>query len=144
MKKASMVLGIIGGAISFLAALAIIIFGILLLSINTNFVMDICRSFNVKPFFLTDDIFNLSTSIAGIVLIIWGVINAACGVLGLVGGTMVQKNSTTAGILMIVAAGISLVLSFNWLSMTLFTLGGIFALVKEKPPVAPVQPPVQQ
>ena len=135
MRKASMVLGIIGGAISLLGALSSIIVGFVMKS-DTGFLSDlfnrVCSGF-----------FNITTDIWGVVMIVTGVIQIVCGVLGLVGGLTVNKKHVTAGVMMIVAAGISLLIT-GWLAMILFTLGGIFALVKEKPPVAPVQPPVNE
>lgn len=143
MKKASSVLGIVGGALSLFTALLCVVGGIVLMAMNSSAIWDFVRHFDVNIPFFGDNMFDWSLDIAGIVVIIFGLLKAACGVLGLIGGTMVKKNNVTAGVLMIVAAGVSLVITGGFFSMVLFTLGGIFALVKEKPPVAPIQPPVE-
>lgn len=144
MKKASSVLGIVGGALSLFMALLCVVGGIVLMAMNSSAIWDFVRRFDVNVPFFGNNMFDWSLDIAGIAVIIFGLLKAACGVLGLVGGTMVPKNNVTAGVLMIVAAGVSLVITGGFFSMVLFTLGGIFALIKEKPPVAPVQqPPVE-
>ncbi len=144
MRKASSVLGIVGGAWSLLMALLCVIGGIVMMSFNYDGMWDFVRQFDVNIPFFGDQLFDWSFDFVGIIVIVVGILNAVCGVLGLIGGTMVKKNNVTAGVLMIVAAGVSLIISGNFISMVLFTLGGIFALVKEKPPVAPVQPPVNE
>lgn len=141
MRKASSVLGIIGGAWSLLMALLCVIGGIVMMALNSNGIWDFVRHFDINIPFFGDQLFDWSIDIFGIIVIIVGILNAGCGVLGLIGGTMVKKNNVTAGVLMIVAAGLSLIITGNFFAMVLFTLGGIFALVKEKPPVAPIQPP---
>ncbi len=135
MRKASMGFGIIGGAVSLLGALSSIIVGFVMKS-DTGFLSDLInRAYS--------GLFNITADIWGIVMIVAGVVQIVCGVLGLVGGLTVHKKNVTGGVLMIIAAGISLLIT-GWLAMILFTLGGIFALVKEKPSVAPVQPPVNE
>lgn len=146
MRKAGKVLGIVGGALSLLATLLYIIGGIVFMSTDTGFITDLIDSMymDMDMGFASNMIMNWTTSILGVMLIVIGVFNAVGGVLGLVGGLMVDKKNVTAGVLMIVSAGISLLLSGNWLTMVLCTLGGIFALMKEKQPVPPLpQPPVQ-
>jgi hypothetical protein len=144
MRKASKVLGIVGGAVSLLAALLCIIGGIIFMTTDTSIFTDLFDNMYMDMGFASSMIMNWTAGILGIVLIVIAVLNAVGGVLGLVGGLMVDKKNVTAGVLMIVSAGISLLLSGNWLTMILCTLGGIFALVKEKPPVPPLpQAPVQ-
>lgn len=146
MRKASKVLGIVGGAVSLLFALLCIIGGIVFMATDTSFFTELFDNMyiDMDMGFASNMIMNWTASILGIMLIVVGVLNAVGGVLGLVGGLMVDKKNVTAGVLMIVSAGISLLLSGNWLTMILCTLGGIFALVKEKPPVPPIpQIPMQ-
>lgn len=144
MRKASKVLGIVGGAVSLLFALLCIIGGIVFMATDTSIFTELFDNMYMDMGFASGMIMNWTASILGVVLIVIGVLNAVGGVLGLVGGLMVDKKNVTAGVLMIVSAGLSLLLSGNWLTMILCTLGGIFALVKEKPPVPPLpQPPVQ-
>ncbi len=134
MRKASMVLGIVGGALSLLGALSMIILGAFMNSDQGFFSGILNRVYS--------DFFNISGDFWGILFLVIGVAELVCGVLGLIGGLKVNKNNVTAGVLMIVSAGISLLMS-AWLSMILFALGGIFALIKEKPPVTPMQLPVE-
>jgi hypothetical protein len=129
-----MVLGIIGGALSLLGALSSIVVGFVLNS-DTGFFSNVFNR-------VYSGFFNITAEVWGIVMVVIGILQIVCAVLGLVGGLTVYKKNVTAGVLMIVSAGISLLIT-GWLSMILFTLGGIFALVKEKPPVAPLQLPIQ-
>ena len=143
MKKASSILGIVGGALSLFGALLCVVGGILIMCLNSSGIWNFVRRFDVDIPFFGAGLFDWSLNIVGIVVIIFGMLKAGCGVLGLIGGTMVKKNTVTAGVLMIVAAGVSLVLTGGFFSMVLFTLGGIFALIKEKPQAAPMQPPIE-
>lgn len=144
MRKASKVLGIVGGAVSLLFALLCIIGGIVFMATDTSIFTDLFDNMYMDMGFASNMFMNWTAGILGIVLIVFGVLNVVGGVLGLVGGLMVNKKNVTAGVLMIVSAGLSLLLTGNWLTMILCTLGGIFALVKEKPPVPQLpQPPVQ-
>lgn len=144
MRKASMVLGIVGGGLSLLAALLFIIGGIVFMATDPSLFENLFDNMYMDMDYIAGFIFNMTGNIIGVVFIVFGVIKAVCGVLGLVGGLSVKNKNVTAGVLMIVAAGLSLLLSGGWITMILFTLGGIFALVKEKPPVVtPPQYPVQ-
>ncbi len=135
MRKASMVLGIIGGAMSLLSALSSIVIGIIMSS-DAGFFADLFNK-------MYSGVFNIKADTWGVVLIVCGTSQVICGVLGLVGGLMVKNKNITAGVLMIISAGVSLLIT-GWLAVILFTLGGIFALVKEKQPVPPLpQPPAQ-
>jgi hypothetical protein len=130
-----MVLGIIGGALSLVGALSSIAIGIVMNS-EIGFFADLFNK-------VYSGFFNITADTWGIVMIVCGAAQAICGVLGLVSGLTVKKKNITAGVLMIIAAVVSLLIT-GWLAMILFTLGGVFALVKEKPPVPPLpQPPVQ-
>jgi hypothetical protein len=89
------------------------------------------------PEWVVADVFSMG---GGIVLGA-GVLAAVAGILGLVGGCIVRKKSTAAGVLMIVAGALCLVAFFNFVSMVLLVLGGIFALIKERPrPTAQYHP----
>lgn len=144
MRKASSVLGIVGGALSLLMALLCVIGGILLMTMDSGSLRSLFFSMSERMDFGPRFLLDWSAYIGGIVLIVFGVIKAACGVLGLVGGLKVKTNNITAGVLMIVAAGVSLLLTAGWLATILLTLGGIFALVKEKPVAPPLPSPPMQ
>lgn len=77
-------------------------------------------------------------NVANGVLWVLAVIVVVGGILGIIGGAMVKRNNVLGGILMLVAAflGSPAVLPF-----VLFLVGGILALINEKPPVRAPQPP---
>ena len=77
----------------------------------------------------------------GIAAFFTGMVGVAVGILGLIGATSVTKNSQKAGVLMIVAAGLRM-LTGGGIVFVLLLLGGIFALIKEKPQAA--EPPNQE
>lgn len=136
MRKASKVLGIVGGSLSLAVGLLCIIGAVVMMTVGPDFftsLMDIFDDMNATVELTSDFMFNWTAQIGGIVILIFGVFKIACGVIGLVGGIIVPKKNVTAGVLMIVAAAVSLLLAAGWITTILFTLGGIFALVKEKP-----------
>ncbi len=138
MRKVSKVLGIVGGVLSLVMGVLCILGGVLLMTFGSGIMTDIIQHFSkINTFDTPGFIFDFSAQISGVVMIFVGFFSAASGVLGLIGGTMVLKNNVTAGVLMIVAAGIGLLLSGGWIATILLILGGIFALVKEKQPQAP-------
>lgn len=144
MKKASRVLGIVGGSLSFLMALLCVIGGLVFMSADSGFFKEIFSQMYDEMGYSTNFMLSWTADIMGVMLIIFGVLKVVCGVLGLIGGLKVNKNNVTAGVLMIVAAGVSLIMTGGWIATILFTLGGIFALVRERQPVAPPSlPPVQ-
>lgn len=116
MKTASMVLGIVGGALKIFGALILLLIsGIMFPAILSSVGRDIQ---NVQ-------VFNLITTIYNILAIPLGI----GGILGLIGGLIVKKNNTTGGILMIIGTVLGL--------DVLLLLGSIFAFIKEKQPVPP-------
>ena len=107
MRTASMILGIIGGTLTMLWGLInVLITGVLLSELFPTAV----------------------TVLLGTVL---GILGA--GVPGLVGGIIVKRKNVAAGVLMIVSAALSIFAYFNFISIILFVLGAIFALIKEQP-----------
>lgn len=156
MKKAAMVLGIIGGALTILISLFyIIMFAALGTLTGTDF----------DYFEYSNDIFDTSmktyqevslinaatpidqagaaASMASFICIfIFGFILLGGG-LGLAGGILAEKKSVMAGVFMLVASVLSV---FYCITFILLLLGGIFALVKSRdtaPPPAPQYPAIQ-
>ncbi len=78
---------------------------------------------------------------AGTLLLVAGIFAFVSGVLGLIGGCIAKSKSSAAGVMMIIAAVLSLFAMFNVVSMILFILGGIFALKKDTPKPAMPYPP---
>lgn len=68
---------------------------------------------------------------AGTVFLATGICSAVAGILGLTGGIIVRKKHVAAGVMMIIAAVLSLFGFLNVLSMILLILGGVFALIRD-------------
>ncbi len=137
MKKASYVLGIIGGCLAVISALLCLALGLFLLLGSQAFFSELFSFINEVaihnvPFNFIDG--NFVGVISGVFVLFTAVISLAAGVLGLIGAVSVNKNNVKAGVLMIVGAGLCLITPvIGFFPMALLLLGGIFALVKEKP-----------
>ncbi len=157
MRTASMVMGIVGGAIALLFALLVIFGGLTFMNFGIwdgsynydyDYDYDFDSDFNFDSldnlddirfddldieYELDNDFYNdaddLGRAIAGTVFLVFGICTAIAGVLGLVGGLIVKKKNVAAGVLMIIAAVLSF---FNIISMVLFVLGGVFALMRDR------------
>lgn len=125
MRKASKILGIIGGSLA-LAVPAIIVLSFFVPRRPMGFVAP-------YPSFLPD-LFEVLT-------FVYIFLSIAVCILGITGGLLVPKKSKTAGILMLVGAGLSLFCSN--ISMVLLVIGGVFALQRDKntPPNTAPEPP---
>ncbi len=84
-----------------------------------------------------------SAVVAGVatLLIVTGSFALISGVLGLIGGCIVKNKNSAAGVMMIIAAALSLFAMFNIISMILFIIGGVFAFKKDTPKPAIPYPP---
>jgi len=134
MRKASMVLGIIGGSIALLLALIFIIISINYRGSGHTWLQeDAMASGEVQ----TD-----SGVVGEIAFLIAGSCAFAAGVLGLTGGIIVKRKHVVSGVMMIIAAILSLLSYYNVVSMILFVLGAIFAL--KMPRNAVLYPPAPQ
>ncbi len=142
MRKASSVLGIVGGALALACAAVGIIGGTLLTVFAPNLFQNF-SGFMTKDFIPghMPDFMGFAWQAGGIVLLVVSAMMIAVGVLALIGGNMVKKNNVKAGVLMLVAGGISMFTGYGWVITVLCVLGGIFALVKEKAPENPPSPP---
>ena len=118
MKQASVILGIVGGALKILSA-------VMLLCI-AGFMFPMLLSLGSRNSAVnSEQVLRMLQSIYSIIAIPIGI----GGVLGLIGGLTVKKNNTTGGVLMIIGT----VLGFD----VLLLLGSIFAFMHEKQPVPP-------
>ncbi len=172
MRTAGMVMGIVGGAISLLLAILIILGGVAFMNItpwtnsfdydydfDPDLDFDSWDSFDDFDYdfnnYMTDDIAyndyeSMGQTIAGGVFVVLGIGSAIAGILGLVGGLIIKKKNVAAGVMMIIAAVLSLVCFLNIISMALFILGGIFALMRDRqqqvyaPPYYPYPPQYPQ
>lgn len=144
MRKASHVLGLVGGCLALVCACLYVLGGIFLLAGGGNFINEIIhmtRGFANVPRFPFDWLGGSLVGFGAVIIIFLGIMHVASGILGVVGARSIEKNNIQAGVLMLVGAGLSLLSGFGFIPMVLLLLGGIFALVKEKTPIAP--PPVQ-
>lgn len=140
MKKASHILGLVGGVLALVGAAGCIVGGTLLAAFAPGFA-GFFSGFLRGPGVHIPGMFGLFSQVGGIALIVAGAFMAAIGVLSLVGATNVNKNNTKAGVLMLVAGGLSLLTGFGWVVTVLCVLGGVFALVKDKAPDNVPPPP---
>lgn len=137
MRKASRILGIIGGCLALVVAFFMLLGGIFMLIGGEFLFAEIGRVVNHATRF-ADGPWNWMSygflgTIGGIFMFFGFALATAAGILGLVGATSVETNNTKAGVLMLVGAGLSLLTGIGFYTMVLLLLGGIFALVKEKP-----------
>lgn len=137
MRNASMVLGIIGGVISVLLGLFLILTGATFF-MKTSLWEPINNPTELTRDFLPD---SRLISFSATLFIIFGVLSFIAAALGLIGGIIVKKKNVASGVMMIVAAVLSIFAYFNLISMTLFIIGAVFALKKEPQNVMPSYPP---
>ncbi len=128
MRTASRVLGIVGGVISILLGLFLLMTGVVFS--NPNIWQNIYNPNLTEAGrqILSDTQW---ISFSATLFIIFGVLSFIAAALGLIGGVIVNKSHLASGVMMIVAAVLSLFAYFNVLSMILFLIGGILALMKE-------------
>ncbi len=121
-----MVLGIIGGSIIICAALSMIFnYDIPYTGIRLNLY----------------DTFYMENGVSEIIFhLIAGIVYGIVGILGLIGGLIVRQKNVAGGVMMIIAAALSVIFG-NLASMVLFIIGAVYALEKERPnPVYPYPP----
>jgi hypothetical protein len=129
MKTASMVLGIVGGAIALILALIFII-------ISVNFRGPDAPWLGEEN--IPDDEVRADSGLAGeIAFLVAGCIAFTAGALGLAGGLIAKRRHVAAGVLMLVAAALSPFSYYNVVSMILLVIGAIFALKRPHKATAP-------
>ena len=129
MKNTSMVLGIIGGGIAILFGLFLMLGGMMYL--NTSTWENMYNASTGMSDAISKSQYIQLTTTGGAVFLGFGIESVVAGALGLIGGIIVKKKNVAAGVMMLIAAGLSVLVFFNVASMILFILGGIFALKKE-------------
>ncbi len=168
MRTASLVLGIVGGIIAILYGLILILGGSILMSSNLweNAYDEWSSSGNWSgsldswdtngdwgdggweyhyhvdmPEDVPEWVFTDVIPMGGGIVIGGGILAAVAGIVGIIGGSMAKKRNVAAGIMMIVAGALCMVAFFNFVSLVMLVLGGIFALIKEKQKPAAQYPP---
>lgn len=160
MRTAGMVMGIVGGAIALVVAVFLILGSVAVTNLapwnntyeyNYDYDDDFSNWDDDNEFSSWDDDFkqdlisetqDVAKNVAGTMFLVPGIIAAVAGIMGLVGGIIVKRKNVATGVLMIIAAVLSLFSFFNIVSMVLFILGGVFALMRERqnPVYAPPYP----
>lgn len=135
MRKASHVLGMVGGCLALVSAGFRILGGVLMAVGGPVVFREFAGYFSRLTFDNIPSGFmqSMAAGIGGIVFVFLGVVSVASGVLGLAGAAAVAKNNVRAGVLMLVGAGLCMMTGGGPV-LLLLLLGGIFALVKEKKP----------
>ncbi len=110
MKTASMILGIVGGAMACLTGITFILLG---------YAWDSALWSLMPSGFPVDAIFNTFFTM----YLVFGILSLIVGAIGLTGGLLVKKKERAAGILLIIGAALS------------FSIPLILAAIKEKAPV---------
>jgi len=137
-KNASMVLGIIGGVVSILLGLFLILGGATFMSesfwenafSNATSTGDV----QINPEYMQQ------YKSTGTFFMRLGIFSSISGIVGMIGGMIVRKMNVAAGVMMLVAAVLNMFVFFNVLSIILFIIGGIFALVREPQSRMPTYP----
>lgn len=150
MKKAGMVLGIIGGAISILCSIILIIFmaagGAALQNVGIDQVIDEAQQqaqqngedfFNEHPYINDGNLAEMIRAGIGIGLgavIAFGVLGLIGGVLGLIGGIVIEKKPILSGVFLIIGAVLT---ALYCVTFILMGIAAIFAFIRQQPPVSP-------
>lgn len=154
MRTASKVLGIAGGALAILIAVIVLISGIAVMNTVPSIIDDALEysdgfNFDSDDFNFDNGEFNFDNgefsfdgsfdgygAVQGIVvtgLIFVCVISIIGGVLGIVGGVLAKKKNVVAGVLMLVGCVLAGFSGWGIFCSIALLVGGILALVKEKP-----------
>jgi len=151
MFRTEATLGLIGSIIAIVAAILILIVG-LVVGLLLSGANEMMAEFDEMMEEYADDAemveYNAAKGAVGgaIAMVIIGfVLVVASVVLGFIGTAKLRKENKKGGILLIIAGGLSLVSLFlgGWwgiVSMVLFLVAGIMALVKKNAPAAPAAP----
>lgn len=141
MKTASLVLGIIGGVLAIIFAIVFIVSGALVNTFADSFssgMDELTEQLKAEGWEVTDNaeipanVSGLANAAAGSFWII-GILSIIGAVLGIVGGALAKKKNIVAGVLLLIAAVPSFFTGLGFLASILFIVGGILALIPEKP-----------
>ena len=141
MRKASRVVGLIGGILSILFALLLLLGGTLF-AVTTSQMPELWEDPDFEwdtptdiPYTMLEE--NDGALAGAIVFLVFGGLKLVAGILGIVGASVINRNHVTAGVLMLVGSFLSLITFWGFIAFVLLLLGGIFALVKESSPPLP-------
>lgn len=132
MYKSEYTLGLIASILNAIAS-AFLLIGLLftiLFAGTANRFMDFFRwDFHI-PF---QEIIGLAAGVASLTIGIILVLSAAATIVGFVGVSKLNKNDRTGGIMLLVAAGLSLLSGQGIITMILLLIGGVLVLSKKEP-----------
>ena len=134
MYKSEYTLGLVASILNAIAA-ALLLIGLLFTLIfagTAERFIDFFR-WNIHMPFLVHDVLGLATGIAALVIGICFVLSAAASIVGFVGASQLNKNDRNGGVLLLVAAGLSLLSALGFVTMILLLIGGVIALSKKEP-----------
>ncbi len=126
MKTASRVLGIVGGALSLVIALLILL---VILSATSGWEYPYTDGSAMGLSYCAKGADSADSAATGFMLLLVAP-GIVCGGLGITGGIIVPKKSTAAGVMFIIAAVLSLLFL---ITMVCFILAAVFAFSKDRP-----------
>ncbi len=135
MKTASLILGIIGGALAVIFAIVFIAGGALVGSM-TQSLDDFTAEMEAEGWEVTENdaatslMSDVTGTAAGTFWLI-GILSIVGAALGIVGGTLAKKNGILAGIFMLAAAVPSFFTGLGIIASVLFVVGGILAIIPQ-------------
>ena len=130
MRTASMVLGIVGGCLALLIGALAILGGV---AFNTMPPIDHSEFYAEHNLEYDQAEVDQSQKTAISMFFVLGGIICLFGLLGIAGGILAKKKNILAGIFMLFSGGLCFSVIWAILAAIPLILGGIFALVKEKP-----------
>lgn len=139
MYKSEYTLGLVASILNAIATALLLIgllFTILFAGTAERFIDFFRWDFNLP--FLIHDMVGLATGIAALVIGLFFVLCAAATIVGFVGISQLNKNNRNGGVLLLVAAGLSLLSALGFVTMILLLIGGVIALSKKE--TIPPQP----
>lgn len=133
MRKASKVLGIVGGIIAILISIVALVGWILFTAVITEAVETTDEGeLTLQSESITiDDEFSEKSTVVNFAILGIASVLLISGILGIVGGILVKKRNVVAGILMILGGILAFTTMYGIIASILLILGGIFALVKD-------------
>ena len=73
-----------------------------------------------------------------------GIAGLIGGILGIIGGAIIRKKRIASGVMLVIAAVLSIFTGLGFLASIMLIIACIFAFIQEKPPLPPMQPQYPQ
>lgn len=132
MYKPEYTLGLIGAILCTVVAalLLVAIIAVLLFAGTAGSILNAILQDSAAPYIAQGAL----GAVAGVIVIVVGVcfaLSAAAAVLGYMGAARLEREDKTGGVMLIVAAGLSLISVSSFVPMVLLLIGGILALTRK-------------